>query len=526
MGQQLGGSLLRSLSIAIATWIMVPGAAVKSYPVTPGMATAADRQITADGTVIPVYETPVNYTHTYLADPPTEPTPVAYFDFSGSTQVTVTSTTAVTSAVLRPLSYGVVPVVNGNKITFTLNRPGQYTLELNNNLHRALHLFADSMEANPRTAGVGDMIYYGPGEHSVGSVGLHSGQSVYIAGGAVVYGSFFGDNVNNVRITGRGILSGNKTAKGSGDQNLIRFGGNSHDFSVSGIILLNSPTWNFNIRQSNNIHIDDVKIIGARANSDGIDFVSCQNVWVNNSFVRAWDDCLCVKGDNVGNSTNLNFNGCVIWTDLAQSMEIGYETRADQISGVTFKNIDVIHNLHKPVMSIHAGSQATISGISYEDIRVEDKQALGDGQNWLIDLWVGTSDWTSGDPRGKISGVSFKNITASAPITPKSRMYGFDASHNIQGVTIDNLSIMGKAVRSVADGGITLNAFAATPTFTYNTAIVPQAYALPIGTAATLIGLDAGKQARIRFRAPMALRAGIRDASGRWSGPNLKTEPE
>lgn len=86
--------------------------------------------------------------------------------------------------------------------------------------------------------------------------------------------------------------------------------------------------------------------------------------------------------------------------NLAQSMEIGYETnKGDKenstIENVTFEDITVLHNFHKPVLSIHNADNAAISNVTYKNIVVEDAcMGLGDGTKELIDLQVLTnSGW-------------------------------------------------------------------------------------------------------------------------------------
>lgn len=100
---------------------------------------------------------------------------------------------------------------------------------------------------------------------------------------------------------------------------------------------------------------------------------------LRDSFIRTWDDSLVVK--NYSNrkgsdSADILFDGCQLWTDLAQSMEIGYETNKGgklrpTIQNVTFSNITVLHNFHKPVMSIHNADDVEASGIVFRDITVD-----------------------------------------------------------------------------------------------------------------------------------------------------------
>jgi hypothetical protein len=446
---------------------------VVTYPGPQGIAAAPDRQVTADGKPVFVYETVVNFNRVYSTNPTLEKTPVAYFDFSGTASVVVTAPgVSVSSAVLRPISCGTTPTVAGDKISFTLSKPGHYTLELNGDVHRALHLFADSIEANPLTAGGGNVRYFGPGVYEAGDMNMGPGQTIYIAGGALVYGAIHGNAVSGVTVRGRGILSGAHISRdGGGLKNLVSFSGGSSNIAVNGIILFDSPTWNVSLRNSSAIRIEDIKIIGARPNSDGIDLVGCNNAVINRCFVRSWDDCLCVKSDNTGNTSNINFSGCTIWTDLAQSMEVGYETRADLMSGISFKDMDVIHAFHKPVMSIHAGDRAQIQQVTWEGIRVEDlKLNSVPEDNLLMDVWIGSSVWSQDGERGKINNVTFRNVSVLSGKAVRARLNGFDGGHRISGVTFDNVTIFGKPIKSLADGNFLTNSFVDAPTFTYTAA--------------------------------------------------------
>jgi hypothetical protein len=332
----------------------------------------------------------------------------------------------------------------------------------------------------------------------------------------VVYGAIRGGNINNATVRGRGILHGGKIARDVGWQNLVNITGSSN-VNVNGIILFDSPTWNFNIRTTSGMHVDDVKIIGARPNSDGIDLVGCSNSTIKGCFVRAWDDCLCVKTDNSGNTSGIAFSNCIIWTDLAQSMEVGYETRSDLMDGISFKNIDVIHAFHKPVMSIHVGDRATVQNVSWEDVRIEDARMNPQVQedNLVLDLWVGTAVWTQDQTRGKIQGVKFKNIEVLGGKLPRSRINGFDASHKVTGVTIENMTVLGRPIKSLADGYFLTNAFIDAPTFTYNIIGIADRIGAHAAPELPIMRWDAERSGGILYRRPENGSAWIFDAAGR-----------
>ena len=53
--------------------------------------------------------------------------------------------------------------------------------------HHALHLFADPPEAEAPKSDAAGVRYFGPGVHRPGKIRLQSGETLYVAGGAVVY---------------------------------------------------------------------------------------------------------------------------------------------------------------------------------------------------------------------------------------------------------------------------------------------------------------------------------------------------
>lgn len=144
---------------------------------------------------------------------------LSYFDFEGQVEVSVTSNAGlIQTGKVRPLSYGIEPVVEGNMMTFMLDRPRNLSVEVNGDIFHNLHLFANSLDVNNPIDGVRiknekqlagkrkDIIYFGPGLHKIDTLFPVSGQTVYIAGGAVVRGTIHVVDASDVRIHGRGIV--------------------------------------------------------------------------------------------------------------------------------------------------------------------------------------------------------------------------------------------------------------------------------------------------------------------------------
>ena len=190
----------------------VPGNQVINYPAPEGCALnpdftvkvrtpAGDWQETSDylvkvDAVVGTKHTPLNSSE-------------AYFDFTGTVDVSITFNRGnIQSARVRPLSFGITPMVNGNTVTFSLSEPRNFSVEVNGDIFHNLQLFANPIETNRPAATDPNVIYFGPGIHQLdgGMLNVPSGKTVYIAGGAVVRGQLVCNNVNDVHILGRSLL--------------------------------------------------------------------------------------------------------------------------------------------------------------------------------------------------------------------------------------------------------------------------------------------------------------------------------
>jgi len=115
----------------------------------------------------------------------------------------------------------------------------------------------------------------------------------------------FGDNVQNVAITGRGILEGqgatwwklNSEKKLSYPRPRFICFQNSNNILIEGITLMNSPAWTINPIMSENITVDKITIKNPAnsPNTDGINPESCKNVHISNCHIDVGDDCITLK---------------------------------------------------------------------------------------------------------------------------------------------------------------------------------------------------------------------------------------
>lgn len=449
------------LFLANSTALAERSGQVIHWPAPDGMAQSEDTAVFVSGEMISVYETAVNNERAFTEYPELDSTPVALFDFSGAVQVEI-HREGMKSVLVRPLSLGIIPEVTDGVARFTLSEPAMLTFEFNGETRRALHLFASAPETDIPSPEDENIVYFGPGIHKLPVVRLRKGQSLYLAGGAVLQSKVVADKCDDIRVYGRGIIDGSVYNRWTQRMVPINFNLCNH-VRIEGITILDPAGWTVNTFGCSDVNISNVKIVSARPNSDGFTAQSCRDYVAENCFVRSWDDSLVVKNYGNGVSRDVVFRDIIIWTDLAQSCEIGYETRGPEIYNVTFENITVLHNFHKPVMSIHNSDFAHVHDILFKNIVVEDAQ-MGEGDagsdGFLIDLTIAQSTFSQSADRGKTTDIRFENITVIDGKFPPSRFMGHDEACNIDGVTISGLTILGERIETCEQGKFLILPFA------------------------------------------------------------------
>ena len=291
--------------------------------------------------------------------------------------------------------------------------------------------------------------------------------------GAVVRAKFNAYQKSNITICGRGVIDGSAfTRSVANNQVTVPLDFNyCNNVTFKDFSVLDPAGWCINWYFCTNSTIDGIKIISSRANGDGISLQSCTSIAVKGCFVRSWDDSIVIKNyprwDNrniQGATRDIIVDNLTLWTDLAQSMEIGYETVGKTMSDITFRNITVLHNFHKPVVSIHNSNNADVTNVLYDGVTVEDA-SMGRGDagsnNQLVEIAVEYSPtWSNVQATtelGSISGVTVRNLTvvggnAVIPLRVAGSVdvrsgYG-NTIHLVKGVIFDNVWIGGRKMKS------------------------------------------------------------------------------
>ncbi|MBN8216159.1 MAG: hypothetical protein J0L75_05930 [Spirochaetes bacterium] len=360
---------------------------------------------------------------------------------------------------VRPLSKGIAAMVKGKSIRFKIPGPGKYSIELDERLERAVHLFVNPLEKNPPLPDTPGVVYFGPGYHDqVGMINLTNGQTLYVAGGAYLYRARVQvKDADRVTVRGRGIVdTAGRWNNYQKDPLTTHCLGalNTRHLTVEGLTFLDAETFCTVYRRSSDLRIRNVKIIAKDGNTDQNDLVGCQRVHVSDVFYRGYDDGIVVKVAIEArdlHSCEILAENSVIWTDKAHALTVGTEV-LNNVYHVVFTNIDVLH-VREPrdnsrALAIHVGDNGTVHDVIFDDIRIENlSPPFANNGIDLIQVEVKPNVYSKTGLPGHVRNILFRNIQlGSAPFFPRTDLKGFDADHTVEGITFENIRILGTNV--------------------------------------------------------------------------------
>jgi len=283
---------------------------------------------------------------------------MAHFDFCDTVEVSVTYTKGkVHSAHIRPNSYGIVPKVRDNTLTFTLHN---LVVQINNDIFDCLHLLSNIIDFDVPSADDPNANYFGPGLHNnlTGTLlSVPGGKTVYLAGGAVLTARVSFVNVTNSVLRGRGVLYNNPSGAV-----LIEY---SSGITINGVTMLDPAGYAVVAGEAKQPVIRNIRSCSSRGNGDSVDLFCCQYVLVDGH-----------SGDNIAiYSHRLNYYGnSSLWVDVAHPIVMG--THGNTMDGVTIRNIVLDHHelqvLYQGCIAINLGDSNFISDVYIEDAREED----------------------------------------------------------------------------------------------------------------------------------------------------------
>ncbi|WP_261304980.1 discoidin domain-containing protein [Paenibacillus andongensis] len=383
-----------------------------------------------------------------------------YFDTDGPVDLSVTyNAGTVTTATVKPNNLGITPAISGNTMTFSISGPQKLVFDVNGNVDNDLMIFANPVEVNPPSPTDPNVIYLGPGVYNQ-TYNLSSGQTLYIAGGAVVRGGVNLNNATNAKVIGRGVIESSPDAAV-----YLSFANN---VTLDGVIL-NRFNAGIQIGNSTNVTVNNVKLMAYLKWTDGIDNFCSTNVSINDVFVRSGDDSIAVYASRFGysgNSSNISVTNSILMPGKAHPINIGThgnpgaEGGGDNIDTLNFSNLDILtYNTAAAglplAISFTASDGSLISDANFTDIRIDDAVV-----NKFIDVITFKNPGYGLAVGRGINNVYFKNISYNGTNTNANQIYGTSSTQLTQNVTFENLTVNGTPVLSASAGNITIGNYA------------------------------------------------------------------
>ena len=348
-----------------------------------------------------------------------------------------------------PSSKGITPRKGDGYVEFTIEKPGQFAVDFEEGVEIAhpMVVFANPMETRVPTKGDPGVIWFEPGVHEIGdNFELESDTTVYLERGAYVKGRITAYDKENIKILGRGILSGEVFPVRSGGF-LINLRGSSgvNNILIEGITVLHAPSHNIVLEGYNHI-VRNVKILSWHFSTDGIK--AGKNSVVEDCFMKVNDDSIRLYDTNSVARRN------IIWQmDNGAPFQIGWSGGSSRhFHAYDCDVIRVEHqfdNENESVFCAIKGTNGERSHYLYEDIRVENC-------DWRIFRIVTMPNrWAHWDPEGgSVANVHFKNITIKGEQKLRSIIKGHDPKHPVYNITFENVEMNGKLIRSAEEGNI------------------------------------------------------------------------
>lgn len=427
--------------LAVSAFPVHAADTVVPVPAMPGVAASSIYQLRVNGQEVAVNDEGRLDFHT------------ASFCMSGTATVEIRVPDGSENPVVRPLRHKITPAFKDHALTFSISTPLKLVVQIKGK--PPLALFATPLESKIPQPSDPNVLYFGAGIHEPGVIRPQTGQTIYLAPGALVRGRIEAKDVKNVTVKGRGILEAGKYSVRNDKTPGILFEKCS-GITLEGIGLRGGSWWQTLFLLTDHVRVSDMNILGKSVNTDGIDTDGVKDLVARNCFIRCEDDgfgwhAVDAKRNGEPVTENCLAEDCVIWnTRYGNGLRIGASMETGLFQNITFRNIDVLEHAGAAIRSDHS-DWAMVKNLRFENFTDESSaQTI----QIAIEKTRYSNDNGYKNERGHFDGLHFINVTSPAG---KIELRGFDAEHRIDNVTFENCSIGGQPVDALED--ITINEF-------------------------------------------------------------------
>lgn len=383
------------------------------------------------------------------------------FDLQGKAKIAITAPTDdywKKGVEVQPWRWAIRPEVNGRTITFTINKPAKLSITRpNDHLVGAemLFIFANPPEQNVPKEGTPGVRYYKPGVYHE-SIDARDGDNIYLAPGAVIFGSLNVWQVKDVKVFGRGVIVYDGPQNPDADEGWMHKKNwhcivmdNASNIEINGLTcVVRSRTWMIQMKDSHHIVYDNIKVIGGskgNANQDGMDWLSSGDGVVRDSFFRAADDVIAMLGNWDGYTQeamvapgkdvdNILVENSVLSTSISNIVRLGWPQKIFTSHNFTLRDSDIIHmgvgSCGIPFALFEVwednNGKGEHAGYHFENLRLEDWTSLFqiEQANPGVRDVTFSNIWAMENPslvpstlRGDVDGVKFTHVKLPGAVT-------------------------------------------------------------------------------------------------------------
>jgi hypothetical protein len=369
---------------------------------------------------------------------------------------------------IEPWRLGIRAQRTGQTIRFHLPGPAKLSISRPRDfLNHAsmLFLFAGSPPPAP-TKGPNITTYSAGVYHE--SLNPKTGDTIYLAPGAYIYGSLNLWQVDNVKVLGRGVIIYDGPQNPDDDDGWMQKPDwhcvdslEAHHVEVDGLTcILRSRTWSIQMKDSSDFTYDDLRVVGGNpgnANQDGMDWLGSSNGIVRNSFFRASDDVIAMMGNWDGYTEadmlrpgkdvhDILVENSQLSTSISNVVRAGWPQKIFNSRNFTLRNSDILH----------AGIGACVQTFGLIGFwGAKDAKGLHQNytfENLFLDNWYSLAQLEQEQPA--LRNFTFRNIWAlDQPPMVESTIKG-----DISGVTFENVKYGQHVAENNADLPLIVNA--------------------------------------------------------------------
>lgn len=264
-------------------------------------------------------------------------------------------------------------------------------------LHPETETLQKAIDLSSRT---GETVKIEPGTYLTGTLFLRDNVRIEFEDGACLLGSddfsdyspdvnlftdavghlrgrslLYGDHVENVSISGPGIIDGRGAVFSPEHPHhlerpfLVRLM-NSRHIHISDVTLTKSAAWTLHLMDCEDITIKHVSIHSrVNGNNDGIDIDACRSCLIEDCRIDTGDDAVCLKSTVDKPCSNVTVRNCMLTTDWA-AFKIGTESVGD-FSNILFED-SYIYDCKGCAIKICPVDGANVDGLTIRNIRLRN----------------------------------------------------------------------------------------------------------------------------------------------------------